>query len=66
MFDADLPQFLGCSVTRELESNGRLELLESSRSYFDVKVVSLVRYFEDLGPSESVDPETIAINQKTG
>ncbi len=35
-----------------------------SRSDFDVEVASLVRYFEDLGPGESVDTQPVSIDQQ--
>ena len=45
-------------MIRELESNGCLILFELSRADFDIKVVALVRNFEDLRPCEAIDAQS--------
>lgn len=35
-----------------------------SRSDFDVEVASLVGYFEDFGPGESVDAQPVSVDQE--
>ena len=53
-------------MVRELESDGGFELLELAGANLDVKVVPFVGNLEDFGPSESVDPQSIAEDQNAG
>ncbi len=57
MFDACLPQTLRSARTGQLEPDGGLETFEFSRAYLDVKVVPLVRDFQNLGPGKPIDPQ---------
>lgn len=65
MFNASLPQFLSRSVVRQLETDGRFELLELTRPNFYIEIMTLVADLQDFRPGEPVDPQTIAIDQKT-
>lgn len=62
MLDACFPEFLGCPVVRQFETNGRFELLELAGSDLDVEIVPLVRNLKDLRPCEPVDPKPVPVN----
>lgn len=65
VLDADLPELLGGPVVDQLEPDRALEGLKFSRPDFDVEVGPLVRDFEDFGPGEPVDAESVGAG-KTG
>lgn len=55
VFNADLPQFFGCPVIRQLEANGGLKLFKLSWSNFYIKVVPFVGNLENFRPSKTID-----------
>lgn len=60
MFHTGLPELLGGPMIGKLETNGRFVLLEFTRSYLDVEMMTLVRDLQDLWPSETVDAQSAA------
>lgn len=59
MLDAGFPQLLGSTMVFQLEPDCRFVLLKLSRSYFDVEVVAFVGDFQDFGPCEAIDSESV-------
>lgn len=60
VFHTGLPELLGGPMIGKLETNGRFVLLEFTRSYLDVEMMTLVRDLQDLWPSETVDAQSAA------
>ena len=52
-------------MVAELESDGRFELLELPGSEFDEESVSFVRNLDNLGPRESVDSKSVAVDENS-
>lgn len=52
------------NLTRKTWKISKDLFLYLSRSDFDVEVASLVGYFKDLGPGESVDTQPVSIDQE--
>lgn len=65
VLDANLPQSLGRAMVAQLEADGRFELLELAGTQLDEEAVSFVRNFDDLWPSEPVNPEPISVDENS-
>jgi len=65
VLDANLPQSLGRAMVAQLEADGRFELLELAGTQLDEEAVSFVRNFDNLWPSEPVNPEPISVDENS-
>ena len=65
MFDTCLPQSFSCSMICQFKANRRLKLFKLSRSDLNVELVPFVGNLKNFGPSKSIDPQSVLVNQET-
>lgn len=54
MLHASFPQLFSCSVIVQFKTNRGFNSFELPRSNFNVKIVALVRDFQDFRPGEAI------------
>jgi hypothetical protein len=59
VLNAHLPKSFGRAMISQFEADRRFVLLKFPWSDFDIKTISPIRNFKNLGPSKSVDPKPV-------